>query len=364
MSDSNKRKYSSIQVEVTSRCNLCCRTCMYAYFGHCWDARDMSDRVLDRVLEAAPQCGAMHLQGWGESLLRDDCVGMVQRVKKAGCQVSLSSNGTIMTERLAKDLIDAGLDSMAFSFAGPDRPTQDGLRGSGTFDAATQSVSTFVKVRGARKAPKVLLNYLLTPENASRLPAAVSLCAALGADLLVARHMVHAVAAEQAEMISYNLAKEFRWSQLLARLKASRHGKQLILRPMKDILAPVCDKNPLESFFVGADGSVSPCVYLNPPVSGMFCRIFRGKEHVSDRVIMGNLNDASIDEIWNSDRFRAFRELFQRRLEVHEKLLAGVTPDFGGMQRLNDATAKLRECFEESLQAPEPCRVCPHLFGL
>lgn len=337
---------------------------MYAYFERCWDARDVSDAVLERVLEVAPQCGAMHLQGWGETLLRDDCVELVQRVKQSGCQVSLSSNGTIMSERLAGNLIEAGLDSVAFSFAAPDRLTQDGLRGPGTFDAASRSVATFVKARHSRKTPTVLINYLLTPHNASRLPAAVSLCAALGADALVTTHMVHAVADEQAELISYNRGNDFRWSHFLARLKASWYGKRLILLPMKDILSPVCNKNPLESFFVGSDGSVSPCVYLNPPVTGRFHRMFRGHAYPSERVIMGNLNDASVMEIWNSDRYRAFREPFQRRLETHEKLLAGVTPDFAGMQRLDDAVGILRESFDGPLEAPEPCRVCPHLWGL
>ncbi|MBL0713042.1 MAG: hypothetical protein JJV98_05015 [Desulfosarcina sp.] len=55
---------------------------------------------------------------------------------------------------------------------------------------------------------------------------------------------------------------------------------ELVLPSLRPQPTAVCPKNPLTQAFVGADGTVSPCVYLNPPVrstvlqfsSGTNCR--------------------------------------------------------------------------------------------
>ncbi len=278
--------------------------------------------------------------------------------------MSLSSNGTVMPPELANALMASGLDSMAFSFAGPSAEVQDGLRGEGTFDTAVKSVKTFVTARQGLSTSPVILGYLLTPENLTNLPRAISLCARLGASGLKGVHMLHVCTPDHERMVAYRFRRKTTWLQVRSWIAARLKGVSLWLPPLHPVTVPVCEKNPLENLFVGSDGSVSPCVYINPPLQGEFPRVIRGKEVLTSRLVMGNLHDQSMDEIWGNERYESFRNTFSERVQIHDEMLFGVTPDFEGMKRLDRAAARIKTLFAEDYPPPEPCRNCGHMEGV
>ncbi len=356
-------RYGTLQVEITSHCNLRCHTCVADELREQWESRHLSPQALARIEAIAPRCDSIHLQGWGESLLRDDLPDLIRRLKAHGCRVTLSTNGTIMDVSLAHALIDAGLDSMAFSLAGATAATQDPLRGAGTFDSACDAIRTFIAQRGSKKQPPVLVNYLLTPRNLQLLHRAVILCAGLGIDRLQGTHMVHVCCREQQQLIGYlppgARGQGFFFSRALALLR----GVSLWLPPMQPELVPLCEKNPLHNFFIGADGSLSPCVFLNPPLRGPFPLIRQGHEHTASRYILGNLNKQGVDEIWLSEEYQRFRQAFEQRLTLYETLLAGIPANSEGAQRLERAVDEIKKRFASDLLPPEPCRGCAQLLG-
>ena len=364
MDTANPYKYNHIQVEVTSRCNLRCRTCLYFHFEPQWVPRDISETAFQQLCEVAPQCRSIHLQGWGESLLRKDCAALVRRLKKRGPKISLGTNGMIMNQDLAEALIQSGLDSMTFSIAGAGADQQDRLRGKGSFTPAVHSIKIFSAARGGKKKPPVLVNYLLTPDNLRSLHRAISLCSRIGADILHPTHMVHIATPFQEKLIAYHLNSAYRWAVFKSRMAVLWSGVALLMPSLKENLVPVCEKNPVENLFVGADGSVSPCVYLNPPLTGRFPRIFKGRETLSSRLIMGNLNQACLGDIWNRPAYKKFRKAFEDRIAVYQQMMTGITPDFEGLDHLQKASDRLTTLFTTRYSAPGPCRICPHLYGL
>lgn len=354
--------YNHIQLELTSRCNLRCRTCIYGHYPERWVSTDLSPDVYDRVMDVAPRTRSIHLQGWGESLLREDCPELIARAKGAGLAVSISSNGSIMSSTLARALIQAGLDSMAFSFAGTSAAEQDPLRGDGSFEQAAEAVAVFTDSRPGSHPP-VLMNYLLLRPHQSRLPRAFGLASRLGMDRFQVGHLIHPVAPAQADWPAYGetMAGLRHWFWL--RLSVLWHRTTLGLPSMKRQPTAVCPKNPLENIFIGADGSVSPCVYLNPPLNSTIPRFVQGQVMESPRVIMGRLTEQSLDEIWNQPAYRAFRSRFEQRAKAYEMHMAGITPDLDGLVKLERSVDRLEALFDSSLRPPEPCRRCPHLQG-
>ena len=97
--------FGQVQVKMTSRCNLSCRTCLYPTYAHQWIQLDLNVDHFNRVLDVASKCDSIHLQVWGESLLRDDIVHRIRDVIHALGQPTLGSNGTIMSARLANPKI-------------------------------------------------------------------------------------------------------------------------------------------------------------------------------------------------------------------------------------------------------------------
>jgi MoaA/NifB/PqqE/SkfB family radical SAM enzyme len=354
--------YNHLQVEVTSRCNLRCRTCLYGHYPERWVEADLSRENLDRLLEAAPRCRSVHLQGWGESLLRSDCAGLVGRMKKAGLMVSLSSNGSCMSSELARELMEAGLDSMAFSFAGTSAAEQDPLRGAGTFARAAASAALFSRCRPGPHPP-VLMNFMLLKSNRHSLPRVLCRAGRLGMDRVDVGHFIQCVSPAQADWAVYPEQVVGRQRLFWLRLSVLWRRATLGLPSMKGQPTAVCPKNPLENLFIGADGTVSPCVYLNPPLKSTIPRFAAGRLLETPRLIMGRLSEQSLDEIWNRPAYRAFRDIFQHRVEAYHHYLADIKPDSDGLAKLERAVVRLASLFKRRLAPPAPCCGCPHLEG-
>ena len=325
-------------------------------------AADLAPVVFNRVMDVAPRTRSIHLQGWGESLLREDCPELIARAKGAGLAVSLSSNGSIMSPALARALIHAGLDSMAFSFAGTSPAEQDPLRGEGSFEQAAEAAAVFTGSRPALQPP-VLMNYLLIRPHRTRLPRALRLAGRLGMNRLQVGHLIHPVAPDQADWPAYPAKVAGHRRLFWLRLSVLWHRTGLGLPSMKGQPTALCPKNPLENVFVGADGTVSPCVYLNPPLNSTIPRFTEGRVMESPRIIMGRLTAQSLDDIWNQPVYRAFRRCFKRRVKAYETHMAGITPDLEGLAKLERSVDRLKTLFESQLPPPQACRQCPHLHG-
>jgi radical SAM protein with 4Fe4S-binding SPASM domain len=68
--------------------------------------------------------------------------------------------------------------------------------------------------------------------------------------------------------------------------------------PRPDPSGTGCRENIARSLYVAADGSVSPCVYVNVPVD----------RHDPKHRVFGNVNATDPLEIWESTAFRRFRD--------------------------------------------------------
>ena len=80
----------------------------------------------------------------------------------------------------------------------------------------------------------------------------------------------------------------------------------------------VCSENPLDNLYISVDGEVSPCVYLYPPVSSPFTRIYCDTEHPTPHVSFGNIFNEPFESIWNRKEYQEFRDAFifrQKRWE-------------------------------------------------
>lgn len=365
--DSNKTPkpaWGQIQVEMTSRCNLRCRTCLYPVYEDRWIIKDLSSDAFAKLLATARRVDSIHLQGWGETLLRPDTAQRIRDLHGSGTQPTLSSNGTIMTTATAGALIASGLQSMTFSLAGPDAESHDALRGRATFDTTIDSIRTFASQRTAAGNPPLLVNYLLTPYSFSRLPKALALCSRLGVDTLVATHLVHVCTTAQKPLACYDTGRGRGWMLFRSRLAVLWRHTGLVLPGMKASPLPVCCKNPLENLFLAVDGVVSPCVYLCPPIHGGYARLVDGVAVPQQRQVMGNLERNDLEEIWNQPDYKRFREPFQRRLALYRTLMPPLRTDFEGLQQLQRATRNIKAAFETPpYRPPEPCRGCPHLWG-
>ena len=84
----------------------------------------------------------------GETLLRKDFFEVIKYAKNLGFETNLASNGYLIDEKMAKNMIDSGLSSINFSIDGSNAEIHDEMRGrKGSFEKLLKAIDLLVSYR-------------------------------------------------------------------------------------------------------------------------------------------------------------------------------------------------------------------------
>jgi wyosine [tRNA(Phe)-imidazoG37] synthetase (radical SAM superfamily) len=142
----------NINIEVTTRCNLACTFCSQITLKKD-QIGDMSWEMFKSIADESEQYAtpAANINGLGEPLLHKQFPEMVRYIKGRGfLDVMFHTNGSIMSEELADQLIDSGLDRIIFSVDSPDKKTYESMRIRASFDRVVKNVRLFAERRNKR----------------------------------------------------------------------------------------------------------------------------------------------------------------------------------------------------------------------
>lgn len=164
--------------ELTTGCNLRCIHCRATATELC-SPEDLSYedslRVIDQLADFAPFI--LVLSG-GEPLFRRDLFLLARHATERGIRVALATNGTLVTEQVARQICEAGIRRVAISLDGPDADTHDAFRGiPGAFDKAIEGFQHLKQL-----GMSLQINTTVAKHNAARLPETLELALRLGAD--------------------------------------------------------------------------------------------------------------------------------------------------------------------------------------
>lgn len=129
---------AEVYIDVTGACNLSCR--------HCYAESDRMNhpKLIDLLdtIDSLPQGMDITFIG-GEPLIRKDIQQLVSAATAKKGKVSIVTNATLLTETLAKSLINAGLDCLMCSLDGPTEKINDWIRGKNTFKKIVHGIKIF-----------------------------------------------------------------------------------------------------------------------------------------------------------------------------------------------------------------------------
>lgn len=136
-----------------------------------------------------------------------------------------------------------------------------------------------------------------------------------------------------------------------AEIKAQELKVNLKRPSLLPVDVAMCEENPLRNLYISIDGEVSPCVYLYPPVSSPFKRIFCGSEYQIEKLSFGNIFKEPIAGIWNKKEYVEFRNRFTLREKRH-----------GGFSLF---FRELMKSGKEPLpEPPQQCKTCHKILGV
>lgn len=173
----------TLQISLTSRCNLRCEMC------NVWKGADISEELtlqeIKALLEECRRWGVkeVNLCG-GEPLLSGICLDVIKYAKGLGFKVILTTNGTLITESLAGELLESKLDIITISLDGAKPQTHDKIRSQpGAYDKIMQGIRHLNNRPDAKNLVKVLI-LTLSNHNLDELEEYFGLAKALSIDAL------------------------------------------------------------------------------------------------------------------------------------------------------------------------------------
>ncbi len=108
-----------LYLEVTNRCNLLCETCPRT-FEDLEAPADMSWDLFTSIIDQVPNIARVVMHGVGEPMLVKNLPQMIRYLKERGIYALFNTNGTLLTPRKQRELIETGLDELRVSLDAAD----------------------------------------------------------------------------------------------------------------------------------------------------------------------------------------------------------------------------------------------------
>ena len=163
---------------ITERCNLACAHC-YSRSGpgRTTEGELSTTEALGVIDDLADMGVPLILFTGGEPLMREDIQNLARHAKERGLKMALSTNGTLITPAIARQIKESGIEYAGISLDGATAATHDRFRNSpGAFERTLAAFSA-CKETGLRCGVRVTL----TTDNCAELGALVDLSLSLGA---------------------------------------------------------------------------------------------------------------------------------------------------------------------------------------
>ncbi|MEI8002700.1 MAG: radical SAM protein [Methanothrix sp.] len=273
--------------EVTAECNLSCGYCR-ASASTLPDPDELSTREALSFLDSIAPLHPMLILSGGEPLLRPDIFLIARHGVALGMRVSLASNGTTITPKVADEIAASGISRVSISLDGAAAKKHDQIRGMGSFQAA------MLGMKSLSGKVDFQINNTITSKNESDVVAVFDLAQRVGARALHFFFLVATGRGREEDLISPE-----RQEQLLLEIEQERARRPLevqvtcapqyarIASPGKGRVGGCLAG---KSFvFVSRKGDVYPCGYFPLRV--------------------GNIREKNFIDIWeNATELRALRE--------------------------------------------------------
>ncbi|HEY3910953.1 MAG TPA: radical SAM protein [Stellaceae bacterium] len=299
-----------LYLETTNRCNLLCTTCPRT-FEALEPPGDMSWELFTRIVDQFPRIARVVLHGVGEPMMVRTLPRMIRYLKDRGSYVLFNSNGTLLTRRKGRELIEAGLDELRLSLDAAEPQAFKLVRGRDMFARILRNIRAFCALQQELGAATPRLSLWLTglKETIDQLGDFVRLAHDLGIPEVYLQRLVYfpegqGLARPQSALFEGDDGEESRRvgeAEALARelgvsFNASGAADPASSLRQQDAAHPWSPcRRPWTLMYFTAHGRAIPCCIAPFSMRGY------------DSFTLGDATQESLREIWNGPRYQAFR---------------------------------------------------------
>ncbi len=259
-----------LQIEPTNICNASCICCPASRSSRPRGHMDFS--LFRKIIDDASSIGvnAIFLFLHGEPSLHPKIVEIIRYIKMKGLYFHLVTNGISFSEKKIRGILQAGVDCgdhISFSIHGASEEVHDHIAGLKCLSRIEKNIHHFLKLRKDLNinGPVIETVHYIMPEN-------------------------------QHETESYMR----KWTGVVDHVRLSGEISQSFAQYEQDVNTPVARTKPClnlwQKMTIGWEGNVVLCV-----------------NDVGADVVLGNLNEQTISEIWNSKKLLAIKRFHKQK---------------------------------------------------
>lgn len=318
-----------VGIKITNACNLRCKTCaQWGESGYNFNrtASDLKKLVpIEKYIafcDSLAKIRPLYYIWGGEPFLYPDIMQLTARIKRNRSLLAVVTNATYL-EKYSSQVVDQGWDALMFSLDGPE-DVHDDIRGKkGTFKKMVEGIRAVQKYKEdtGKSLPWLMPLITVSAWNAGRIDEIVQVASELGADCAVIYYSwftdetignIHTEIFEDKFGITPTAWRGYLFNHdvdtvllkaSLERIRAHNYKFPVVSIPdLKDNQLEMYYTHPEDFFGYGPCISPWTTVELMPNGDVTPCRDY------SD-YIAGNIQESSIEEIWNGERLVKFRKV-------------------------------------------------------
>jgi MoaA/NifB/PqqE/SkfB family radical SAM enzyme len=299
-----------LYIETTNRCNLLCTTCPRTYEA-LEPPADMPWELFTNIVDQFPRIARVVLHGVGEPMMVPALPRMIRYLKERGTYVLFNTNGTLLTRRKGRQLIDSGLDELRVSLDAAEPEAFKLVRGRDMFARIVRNIRAFRAVQRELGIERPRVSVWLTglKETISQLEDFVRLARDIDVPEVYLQRLVYfpegqGLARQESALFAGREDEEGRLVReaetLAAELGISFNASGATdpsssLAPQNKSRPWSLCRRPWTLMYFTAHGRAIPCCIAPFSMRGY------------DSFTLGDATQQSLRDIWNGPRYQAFR---------------------------------------------------------
>tara|TARA_B100001063_G_C16722732_1_gene534559 strand:+ start:256 stop:1263 length:1008 start_codon:yes stop_codon:yes gene_type:complete len=267
----NNDKPLFVLFETTSKCNLRCNMCVQSV-GYEQTER-MQDGLFDKAVSEIKKLKipAVAMNQINEPLLDKKIFEKIEKVSSIDTVVDIhmNTNAVLLNKKNSEKLLNSKLTRLLIGFDGFSKEVFEKVRERANYQQVFENIINFLDMKKQMKKtfPVTRISFVKTSENEHEIPKWFEFWRDK-ADYITVQEFISPVA---------DLSKSHLIPNTSERVK---------IDPDKIICT-----QPSERITIRGDGNIIPCC-----------------SHIANKMPMGNLNESSIHNIWNNEKFKKLRK--------------------------------------------------------
>lgn len=294
------RRPYKIELEHTTVCNKKCIFCEHTH----WHEKSTSIGLeqFRRIIDPLPGLKWVNITGEGSSFLNREFVKMIEYARRRHLNVNFVDEFDFFEEDMARKVIELGLNSIYVSFDGATKKTYEKVKQGCSYDKALANIRRLLQLKAEMRSPFPVIHfrYIITTLNYHEMPEFIELISSLPNRGAMAR-------VEFVGLLTFPGIEQYY-------MPIDRIPEEIIRRTYENVL-----KHRINLHFSHASGKLPPitncCAWAEPyvliggEVISCCAIIMSNRRQFLREHSFGNVYETSISAIWNSRKFRDFRQM-------------------------------------------------------